>query len=655
LRTDFRFVNGTGHRRNRLPLPTFVRSARLVDPRFGPTIQSGRAAPQSENNASSAPASAHLRGRSIVAYLHVIKGSRPGQVHELRGERMILGRHPSCEIVLDNAAVSRQHAQILNRRGTFFLEDLRSRNRTYVNGSPIEGRTELNDADEVTICDIVLRFFHAEQSDESAPGRPTNAALRTDPKRTRPSSSTPPGDQSDDGIDQSSSIISTIDTKSATTRLGVKPEVKLRAILEMSNMLARTLKLDDVLQSLLDGCFKVFPQADSGFVMLAAGEDREHIVKAALARGGDATGSVRMSKTILRTAMQSGEAILSADALEDSRFDASESLDGLGIRSMICVPLMGKGGDALGAIQLQTQSLRHQFTQSDLDVLVSVGSQAILAVENARLHEDLLRRSHLERELRFATQVQLGFLPEVRPTPPGYEFFDYYEPAERVGGDYFDYIQLNDGRIAIGLADVAGKGIPAALLMARLYSSVRLHMFTQPTPGKVLAGLNAEIHSQGLGHRFVTFVLLILDPVRNELTIANAGHLPPIVRTLDGQATSIGRKESGMPLGINPEQNYNELTVSIDPGTSVVVYTDGITESMNAANELFGRARLEQFVSSIGGSAEELTKAIVTEVDRFCGTRPQRDDMCLVCLRRLNDPSGFKDDSTCPSIPITLD
>jgi sigma-B regulation protein RsbU (phosphoserine phosphatase) len=590
-----------------------------------------------------------------VAFLHVIKGSRPGQVLELRGERMILGRHPSCEIVLDNAAVSRQHAQILNRRGMFFLEDLRSRNRTYLNGAAIDGREPLNDADEVTICDIVLQFFHnrkEEPGSESTPGKPASQASRDDPRPTRALGPLPEP-ESDDSPEQLSSIISTIDTKSASSmRLGVKPEVKLRAILEMSNTLARTLKLDDVLQSVLDGLFKVFPQADSGFVMLAAGEDRQSIVKASLARGGDATGSVRMSNTILRTAMQSGEAILSADALEDSRFDASESLAGLGIRSMICVPLMNKDGKALGAIQLQTQSLRQQFTQSDLDVLVSVGSQAILAVENARLHEDLLRRSHIERELQFATQVQLGFLPDRRPSPPGYEFFDYYEPAERVGGDYFDYIELNDGRIAIGLADVAGKGIPAALLMARLYSSVRLHLFSQPTSGKALSALNTEIHAQGMGHRFVTFVLLTLDPVRHEMTIANAGHLPPIIRARDGQTYSLGRKESGMPLGIKPEQEYRELKLALDPGTSVVVYTDGITEAMNAANELFGRVRLEKFVSSVSGSSEDLTKEIVTEVDRFCGTRPQRDDMCLVCLRRLEDPASPKDDSTRSSIPV---
>jgi sigma-B regulation protein RsbU (phosphoserine phosphatase) len=594
-----------------------------------------------------------------VAFLHVIKGSRPGQVLELRGERMILGRHPSCEIVLDNAAVSRQHAQILNRRGTFFLEDLRSRNRTLLNGTAIDGREPLKDADEVTICDIVLQFFHArkeDRTDESTPGKPVSPPLRDDPRHTQAMGMAPQPDPPDDGAEQSSSIITTIDTKTAPTmRLGVKPEVKLRAILEMSNTLARTLKLDDVLQSLLDGLFKVFPQADSGFVMLAGGEDRQNIVKASLARGGDATGSVRMSNTILRTAMQSGEAILSADALEDSRFDASESLAGLGIRSMICVPLMTKGGTALGAIQLQTQSLRQQFTQSDLDVLVSVGSQAILAVENARLHEDLLRQSHMERELQFATQVQLGFLPERRPNPPGYEFFDYYEPAERVGGDYFDYIELNDGRIAIGVADVAGKGIPAALLMARLYSSVRLHLFSQPTPAKALSALSAEIYAQGMGHRFVTFVLLTLDPVRHEMTIANAGHLPPIIRTGDGQTHSTGRKESGMPLGINPEHEYRELKLPIEPGMSVVLYTDGITEAMNAANELFGRVRLEKLVSSVSGSSEDLTKAIVTEVDRFCGNRPQRDDMCLVCMRRLEDPAAQNEDSTCPAIPIVAD
>jgi phosphoserine phosphatase RsbU/P len=583
-----------------------------------------------------------------VAFLQIVKGSRPGQILELRGERMVLGRHPSCEIVLDNAAVSRQHAQITNRHGHYFLEDLRSRNRTYLNGTPVDERTPLSDADEVKICDIVLQFFSSAQpplsdpasDDGSSPGR------LGAPDEQKAAKTVLGGLPEEDDALMQSSIITTLNAKTAATqRLGVKSEVKLRAILEISNALARTLRLDDVLQGLLDGLFKVFPQADTGFVVLADREDGKSLVRASQARG-DTTGSVRISNTIVKNVMESGEAILSADALEDSRFNASDSLDGLAIRSMICVPLLGQEGRALGVIQLDTKSLRHQFTQTDLDVLVSVGAQASLAIENARLHEDLLQRSDIERELRFATQVQLGFLPEHRPNPPGYEFFDYYEPARRVGGDYFDYVVMPDRRIAIGLADVAGKGVPAALLMARLYSAVRLHLFTQPTPGKVLSALNQDIHSQGMGHRFVTFVLLMLNPETHELTIANAGHLPPIVRSPDGKVASLGRERSGMPLGIRPNQDYGEFMLPVEPGTALTVCTDGITEAMNPASDLFGRARLEEFIASEPGSAEQLVKGIVTEVDRFCGHLPQRDDMCVVCLRRSPDASGLPEETT---------
>jgi serine phosphatase RsbU (regulator of sigma subunit) len=284
---------------------------------------------------------------------------------------------------------------------------------------------------------------------------------------------------------------------------------------------------------------------------------------------------------------------------------------------------------------LKSKSRGPQLTQEDLDVLVSLGSQAVLAIENARLHEDLLRRSDFERELTFASEVQLSFLPNQRPHPPAYECFDYYEPARLVGGDYFDYVSLPDGRVAIGLGDVAGKGMPAALLMARLYSAVRLQLFTQPSPAKVLAALNDESFVQGLGHRFITFVLLMLNPQTHELTIANAGHMPPIIRSRDGKATSFGVKDSGMPFGISRNQDFRELKIPMEPGSAVIVYTDGVTDAMNPADELFGRAKLEQVVAAAAPSAGDLIKTIVKEVDRFCGARLQQDDMCLVCVRRL--------------------
>jgi phosphoserine phosphatase RsbU/P len=374
---------------------------------------------------------------------------------------------------------------------------------------------------------------------------------------------------------------------------------------------------------------------DSGLIVLTERDDRKIVVRASRPRGAEATGSLDVSHTMYRQAMDQGEAILSVDPLKNGRTSSGEGADRLGTRSAMCVPLVNREGRALGAIHLENTGPRPRITQDDMDVLVSVGSQAVLAIENARLHADLLQRSDLETELTVAAQVQRSFLPNQRPHPPGYECADYYEPAHRVGGDYFDYVALPNGRVAIALADVAGKGIPAALLMARLYSAIRLHLFTQPTPAKVLSALNAEIPLQGIGHRFITFVLLLLDPQTHELTIANAGHPLPIVRPPDGKAASIGSEDSGVPLGITPKQDYRELKLAMEPGTAVIGYTDGITEARSPADELFGLARLEQLAAASAAPAEELVRAIVRDVDHFCGPRHQWDDMCLVCLRRL--------------------
>lgn len=543
-----------------------------------------------------------------MAFLQIIKGNHPGKILELRDERTVLGRHPSCEIVVDNAAVSRRHAQILSRHGEFVLEDLQSRNCTFLNGVLLDAKAPLHDADEFKIGNAVFKFFD-------------------------PSEKIPAQESTRDPLGESSTIVATLNAKSAPVlHLGVKPEAKLGALLEISNDLAQALELGGVLQSLLDGLLKVFPQVDSGLIVLNEPDDKKTVVRASRPGGAEAAAALDVSDTMYRQAMDQGEAILSVDPLKSG---SREGPDRPGVRSAMCVPLINRQGRALGAIHLQDTGLGPQITQGDLDVLVSIGSQAVLAIENARLHADLLQRSHIETELTVAAQIQHSFLPHQRPHPPGYECSDYYEPAQRVGGDYFDYVSLPDGRVAIALADVAGKGIPAALLMARLYSAIRLHLFTQPTPAQVLSALSEEVFLQGIGHRFITFVLLQLDPETHELTIANAGHPLPIVRSAEGRVVSIGWKDSGVPLGISREQDYRELKLALEPGAAIIVYTDGVTEARSPADELFGLARLEQLVAAVGAPAEELVKTIVREVDSFCGSRHQWDDMCLVCLRRL--------------------
>ncbi len=588
-----------------------------------------------------------------MAFLEVSKGAYPGQIVELVGERMVIGRHPSCEVVIDNAAVSRYHAQILQSHGNYYLEDLRSRNQTYLNDIAVEGRTELHEGDAVQICDVSFAFHlklskNGESSWLLQRSRPTKPPSRNRGKKSvdRTLDDIPARDglalDEESSSSGHSSIISTLNAKSTNQmRLNVKPESKLRAVLKISRALAQTLQLDDVLERTLDELFKIYPQADEAFVLLKQVDSDKLVVSATKTRAGSPDDSVRVSRTIVEQAMQDGEAILSHDALQDARFDYSESLDKLQIRSMMCVPLVDTDGRSLGVIQLDTKDLRQQFSQDDLDLLVAVAFQIALAVENAHLHQQMIRQRDLEQkqerkqaEMELAVQVQLDFLPSAPPQIPGYEFFDFYEAAMEIGGDYFDYIELPGNRVAVPVGDVAGKGIPAALLMAKLSSSARFEMLSKGSLSEALDELNANISSSGLGHRFITLAIVLIDANTNEVTVANAGHPPPYLRRHDGTVVELGNEIAGTPLGVVPDQHYETTTFVMQEGESIVLFTDGITEAMNTQNDVYGRKRLSDYVATGPRTAKELAYGILSDVEKFSQDGSQHDDICLVCIHR---------------------
>lgn len=578
-----------------------------------------------------------------MPFLKVIKGGAAGQLIELAGERTIFGRHPSSQVVLDNSAISRHHAQILENHGTYYLEDLRSRNGTHLNEVAVRGRLELRDADEIKLCDYVFLFLMQNPAGLTGE-RKRNAERPTrtsdGPRRRNrasdaqiPTISLP--DMEEDSSTPGSSIISSVDASSVqTVRYNVRPEIKLRAVLEISVALGRVLKLDDVLPVLLASLFKIFPQADAGFVLLKDHATEKLQLRASLQRTPDDEQDVPVSMTIVKLAMDGKRAVLSADASGDSRFETSESIADMRLHSVMCVPLVNQSSDALGVIQLSTADLSQQFSADDLDLLASVSAQAALAVENATLHESLLMQRDLDRELEFATQVQLGFLPSEPPRIDGYEFADYYEPAHRVGGDYFDYVPLPNGNIAVAVGDVAGKGVPAALLMARLHASARYHLLSATNPAEAMTSLNAEIATSGLGFRFITLIMVVVNVKTHQVHVANAGHLPPLLRHPDGTVEPIGMKESGMPLGLGGPQTFCEMIVPLEPGADLVFYTDGVTEAMDDDYNLYGRVRLANAVKAAPSTAAELVKSLVADVEGFYGELPQRDDLCIVAIRR---------------------
>lgn len=576
-----------------------------------------------------------------MAYLKVIKGSSAGQVLALSGEKVVMGRHPSCQIVLDNASVSRQHAQIVEEHGIFLVEDLRSRNGTQVNKQSIRGRTELRDGDEIKVCDYAFVFMLKATGpaipvtgDSSVIARVFSRETSQNPLAGLDAESEPDLEAASESS-QNSSVITSLGAGTSETglRLNVRPEAKLRAILEISMAIGKTLKLAEMLPIILKSLFKIFPQADWGFVLLKDHHSDRLRLRASHSRRPD-SDDVPVSMTVVKQAMETGQAILSADVYSDRRFQSSESIADMQLRSLMCTPLMDTSGTALGVLQLSTLDASQPFNSDDLDLLISVGTQASLAVENGAMHETLMKQREFDRDMEIAAQVQLGFLPSEAPSIDGYEFADHYQAAQSIGGDYFDYVRLPDGRLAVVIGDVAGKGVPAALLMARLHASARYHLFSASSANQALNSLNFEMANSGLGYRFITLSIALLDPKTHELELASAGHLPPILRHQGKKAEFVGFRESGMPLGVLADQDYASIIIPLKPKDVIVFYTDGITEAMNEDSALYTRERALTMIANGAELVEDLVPSLIDAVEEFCEGREQRDDICVTALRR---------------------
>lgn len=553
-----------------------------------------------------------------MAILHEIEGPNSGRSYSLQEHTTILGRHPNCDIVLDVGAVSRQHAKVSRAESQYVIEDLHSRNGTFVNDQRVSGPHVLRDGDRVRICDIIFLFQLS-----SVPVAP---AETVSPETTF----------LEDNESSNSTIMSTVDVLSEREglRLKVNAEAKLKALIEISQSLGKAISLDRVLQKTLDSLFNVFVQADRGFVVLHDPHRDRLIPRAVKTRGDDQTGGMRISRTIVDRVMREKKAILSSDVATDSRFDMSQSIVDFPIHSMMCAPLIASDGKVLGVIQLDTRDRKLRFNSDDLEVLASTASLVAVSVENAVLHEVVMREELLRRDLALAHKVQQGFLPAERPQLDQYDFCDYYDPAHELGGDYLDYINLPARRLAIVVGDVSGKGIAAALLMAKLSAEVRYCLVSEAAPQEAARRLNQIFCQNRWESRFITLMLAVLDPVAHRITLVNAGHLPALVRRNDGKLETMGEGTAGLPLGVSADVDYPVTVFDVKPGDSVILYTDGLPDAMNRREAFFGREGVVRSLPKGKVSAETICDRLINEVHRFVGEHPQNDDMCLVVMSR---------------------
>jgi sigma-B regulation protein RsbU (phosphoserine phosphatase) len=562
-----------------------------------------------------------------MAFLELVKGAAPGTRFVLSGQQAIIGRSADCEVPLDVPAISRRHAAILQQQGQFFVEDLQSRNGTYLNDERVIDRRPLSDGDQLMICDQMFRFHSGHRVTPFGDSDSLSDSSRAELV-----------DDSTTGANRAS-VMATFDVSggSASWRMSAKPEVKLAALLEISNSLSKTLSVDEILPKLLDSLFKIFLQADRGFVVMRPKEDGPLVPVAVKCRRESDDEKMRISRTIVEEAINARKAILSADAASDERFGMAQSIADFSIRSMICAPMIGTEGAPMGVIQIDTLNQRARFTDEDLEVLAGVASQAAMAIDSAKMHEQMVAQQALQRELDLAHQIQQGLLPSQPPVVPGYFFFDYYQSARQVGGDYYDYVQLPGGRWAAIVGDVAGKGVPAALLMARLSADVRFSLASEADPAKAVQQINEGFAHRDWSDRFVTMIAAVLNPDTNELTTVNAGHMAPILRKRDGTIEDLGDDEAGLPLGVAPGYEYQSFTRVLEPGDVITIFTDGFSEAMNPQRDLYGLERLRNEIGTPKISVASFGQHILDDVSKFVAGFPQSDDMCLMCFGRVEE------------------
>ena len=316
----------------------------------------------------------------------------------------------------------------------------------------------------------------------------------------------------------------------------------------------------------------------------------------------------------------------------------------------LVVPLVSQG-ELIGTLNLGPRLSEQDYSTDDRRLLTTLAAQAAPAIRVAQLvreqADEAAEKERLAQELRVATLIQQQFLPRQLPQLPHWQIAAFYGPARAVGGDFYDFVELSDGRIGIAVGDVTDKGVPAALVMARTHSILRAEASRSTSPGEILSRANDLLVPEMPAKMFVTCLFAVLDPTTGRIVIANAGHNLPFVRSGD-ELTEL--RATGMPLGLMPGIRYEEVEGEIAPDSNVLLYSDGLIEAHDGAREMFGFGRLREALR-IDDAGSELLDRLLETLNEFTGPdHEQEDDITLVTLRRA---AGVADEPLAGSTALT--
>src|SRR6185295_2786029 len=558
--------------------------------------------------------------------------------------KLTIGRSSRNDICISDPFASRLHAEIKRENDTVMLVDNGSANGTFVNGKRVNGSLQLHVGDQVRIGETEIEYASDQQDMLSgATVYLAGPAAQSLPADTI--TSPIPSRSTNDLISsiRSGSMSGESSRVSSGARPALQPAVPSRDLLSIVSqvgiaLLPRT-TLEDTLKMTIDIVFQAIP-AERGFLFLKEGED----LNCKIARGVNeaalpAASQVQLSRSITNKVLSEGASVLTSDAMSDPRFQSQHSVVLSQIRSVMAVPL-ASGEEIFGMIYVDNP-FNNRFQEEDLKVLTTIASVASIKIENERLLDERLEKRRMEEELKVASEIQMRLQPFAPPRLEGWDMTGVSFPCREIGGDYYDFIQRKrDNRLVVAVGDVSGKGTGAALLMSSLHAAVRAQSQARSTISEVMGEINQYIFENSPPNKFLTLFYAELDPETGTLAYSNGGHNPPMMVRQNGNVERLDT--GGLPIGMMQGVAYEQAIVNFEPGDVLVIYSDGITESVNEREEEFEEERLIEVVkNNAGRSASGIRDRIDEALSRFVGTTAPVDDMTLMIIKRTD--SGFED------------
>jgi sigma-B regulation protein RsbU (phosphoserine phosphatase) len=535
------------------------------------------------------------------------------------GDGIAIGRSSQCQLVLADGAASRRHLEVKPENGHFVCRDLGSRNGVKVNGRTTLECT-LEPGDRLLVGETVLEFEVAESPEESFSDRTMFMPTVLDAQ----------GREADSAADS-------------------RPRQLLETAYTLMNAIATNFDPCDLAETILG----ITSQAIRGrrAAILYAGDDGELLPCSACGavhsfRSGVhetiSVGDIEISETIARRVLTGGESVLFRSARTDATVDLSLSIRALNLTSVLCVPIRAQDR-TLGILYIDTDVTSREYSEDELLLASAAGNSAGLALDNARIHQELLQRNRVDQEISDAWAIQEGFLVHDWPeNDPRLAVYGETRPAKTVGGDFYDFIRLDDDTVGVLIGDVSGKGVPAALTMAQLVAEFRVHARAVRSPSEVLRRINTAMVQRTRRGTFCSMSYIVADLNSGHCVAGNAGHHPAAVVSAMGVSSAF--PPSGPPVGILAEADWTDDVTTIPSGHAVVLSTDGITEartdevpvSSTATPNQYGAERLNTRLLAAAADStapDALIRAVMEDVQAFCGSAPPFDDRTMIALR----------------------